>query len=119
MVGADFETKPKMAAGEGKPADERPVGAAVVVCYGLDNRSADTVVAKLGKRQGHALRRTAVMVVEHMGRQVARNRQFIGGFDPVAEPERGNAKDFVKRGFKLGLASILQAPLVLPQDRLF
>src|SRR5712671_844368 len=118
IVVTDFETQLITADRDRTTTDERPVGAAVVVCYSLDNRPAATVVAKLGKRYRHALRRTAVMVVEHMGRQAARNRQFIGGFDPVAEPERGNAKDFVERGFKFSLASILQAPLVLPQDRL-
>src|SRR5258708_35483984 len=56
IVVTDFETQLIMADRDRTTADERPVGAAVVVCYSLDDRAAGTLGAKLGERPGPAPR---------------------------------------------------------------
>src|SRR5262249_14248908 len=99
-------------------ADQWRVGAAVVVCHRLDNRTASADIVELGKRQGDARRRNAIMVVQDMGRQAARNRQFVGGLNPVTEPQRADAKDFAERGFKFSFGGVSQTPFVLAQDRI-
>src|SRR5258706_8497442 len=89
IVVTDFETQLITADRDRTTTDERPVGAAVVVCYGLDNRSAGTVVPQLGKGYRHALRRAAVIVVEHVGGQAGPNPPFIRGLLPRPVGECG------------------------------
>src|SRR5258707_9462191 len=71
VVVADFETQLITADRDRTATDQWRVGAAVRVRRCSDNQPAATVISKFRKRQGHALCRTAIMVIQDMGRQAA------------------------------------------------